>query len=181
MIPTCLQQTLETSQFQFRRISEYWGQHWGERREPGRSIIYTVGIIYPEQFEKPKPFTSGLRDGCLSVCDRVAYGQISLRRYEDREEDWATEGDVVERVGQLRDQINPHQAVAAPGPFKYWYKRMMIMMMMMNIMLIFSSFKQLQSLSRESRMDGMGFKESAQVVRVHQYIYNHNHPAWPSS
>ena len=162
MIHTCLQQTLETSQFQFRRISEYWGQHWGERREPGRSIIYTVGIIYPKQFEKPKPFTSCHGDGCLSVCDRVAYGQISLRRYEDREEDWATEGDVVERVGQLGDQINPHQAVAAPGPFKYWYKRMM---MMINIMLLFSSFKQLQSLSRASRMDGiLGLKDSIMTV-----------------
>ena len=49
----------------------------------------------------------------------MADGQISLGRYEDREEDGETEGDVVERVGELRDQINPHQAVARPRPFEH--------------------------------------------------------------
>ena len=48
----------------------------------------------------------------------MADGKISLRRDEDRQEDGETEGDVVERIGQLGDQINPHQAVARPRPFK---------------------------------------------------------------
>ena len=46
-------------------------------------------------------------------------GQISLRRDEDRQENGETEGDVVEGIDELGDQINPHQAVSAPRPFKY--------------------------------------------------------------
>ena len=45
-------------------------------------------------------------------------GQISLGRYEDRQENGEAKGDVVQGVDQLRDEINPHQAVAAPRPFK---------------------------------------------------------------
>ena len=43
-------------------------------------------------------------------------GQVSLARNHYGEENRGAEADVVEGVGELRDQVNPDQAVLWPGP-----------------------------------------------------------------
>ena len=43
-------------------------------------------------------------------------GQVSLARNHYCEENRGAEADVVEGVGELRDQVDPDQAVLWPGP-----------------------------------------------------------------
>jgi hypothetical protein len=49
---------------------------------------------------------------------------IPLGSDEDSEEDWAAEGDVVERVDEFGDEVDPHHAVIVPGPVEHWTFKM---------------------------------------------------------
>ena len=49
----------------------------------------------------------------------MADRQVSLTRDHHGEEHGGAEAHVVEGVGELRDQVNPDQAVLRPGPAEH--------------------------------------------------------------
>ena len=52
-------------------------------------------------------------------------GYESLARDHHSEENRGAEAHVVEGVGELRDQVDPDQAVLLPGPFEHCSKKQM--------------------------------------------------------
>ena len=56
----------------------------------------------------------------MSVSDGMTDGQVSLAGDQDGEEHGGAEAHVVEGVGELRDQIDPDQAVLRPGPGEHY-------------------------------------------------------------
>ena len=52
-------------------------------------------------------------------------GYESLARDHHSEENRGAEAHVVEGVGELRDQVDPDQAVLWPGPFEHCSKKQM--------------------------------------------------------
>ena len=55
----------------------------------------------------------------------MADSQVSLTRDHHSEEHRGAEAHVVEGVGELRDQVDPDQAVLWPGPFDHCSKKQM--------------------------------------------------------